>query len=53
MLVKESEGGSDLARDDIRALLKMLVDVVVQTKKEGGEFRVTEIYYDPAGRHAV
>jgi type IV secretion system protein VirB11 len=53
LLVKESEGGSDLARDDIRALLKMLVDVVVQTKKEGGEFRVTEIYYDPEGRHAV
>lgn len=53
LLVKESEGGSDLARDDIRALLKMLVDVVVQTKKEGGEFRVTEIHYDPEGRHAV
>jgi type IV secretion system protein VirB11 len=53
LLVKESEGGSDLARGDIRALLKMLVDVVVQTKKEGGEFRVTEIYYDPEGRHAA
>ena len=51
LLVKESEGGSDLARGDIRALLKMLVDVVVQTKKEGGEFRVTEIYYDPESRH--
>jgi type IV secretion system protein VirB11 len=51
LLVKESEGGSDLARDDIRALLKMLVDVVVQTKKTDGEFRVTEIYYDPASRH--
>lgn len=53
LLVKESEGGSDLARDDIRALLKMLVDVVVQTKKTDGEFRVTEIYYDPAARHAA
>jgi type IV secretion system protein VirB11 len=52
LLVKESEGGSDLARDDIRALLKMLVDVVVQMKKVGGEFRVTEIYYDPESRHA-
>ena len=51
LLVKESEGGSDLARGDIHALLKMLVDVVVQTKKEGGEFRVTEIYYDPESRH--
>ena len=53
LLVKESEGGSDLARGDIRALLKMLVDVVVQTKKTNGEFRVTEIYYDPEGRHAA
>ena len=53
LLVKESEGGSDLARDDIRALLKMLVDVVVQMKKADGEFRVTEIYYDPEGRHAA
>jgi type IV secretion system protein VirB11 len=53
LLVKESEGGSDLGRDDIRALLKMLVDVVVQTKKVDGEFRVTEIHYDPASRHAA
>jgi type IV secretion system protein VirB11 len=53
LLVKESEGGSDLARDDIRALLKMLVDVVVQMKKVDGEFSVTEIYYDPESRHAA
>jgi type IV secretion system protein VirB11 len=53
LLVKESEGGSDLARDDIRALLKMLVDVVVQTKKVDGEFSVTEIFYDPESRHAA
>ncbi len=53
LLVKESEGGADLARDDIRALLKMLVDVVVQMKKVGGEFRVTEIYYDPEARRAA
>jgi type IV secretion system protein VirB11 len=53
LLVKESEGGSDLARDDIRALLKMLVDVVVQTKKVDGEFLVTEIYFDPEARHAA
>jgi type IV secretion system protein VirB11 len=31
LLVKESEGGRDLARDDIRGLLRMLIDVVVQT----------------------
>jgi type IV secretion system protein VirB11 len=26
---------------------------VVQMKKVQGQFRVTEIYYDPAGRHAA
>lgn len=53
LLVKESEGGSDLSRGDIRALLKLLVDCVVQIKKTDGEFRVTEIYYDPKSRHAA
>jgi type IV secretion system protein VirB11 len=53
LLVKESEGGSDLSRADIRSLLKMLVDVVVQMKKVDGEFRVTEIYYDPESRRAA
>lgn len=53
LLVKESEGGADLARDDIRSLLKILVDVVVQMKKIDGQFRMSEIYYDPAGRHAA
>jgi type IV secretion system protein VirB11 len=53
LLVKESEGGSDLSRADIRGLLKMLVDIVVQMKKIDGEFRVTEIYYDPEGRRAA
>ena len=52
LLVKESEGGADLARDDIRGLLRMLVDIVVQTKKVDGEFRVTEIY-DPEARRAA
>lgn len=47
LLVKESEGGRDLDRADIRSLLGLLVDVVVQTKKVGGRFRVTEVYYEP------
>ena len=37
----------------VRSLLKILVDVVVQMKKVDGKFRMTEIYYDPAGRHAA
>ncbi len=47
LLVKESEGGQDLARDDIRSLLFTLVDVIIQCKRVEGKFRVTEIYFDP------
>lgn len=52
LLVKESEGGSDLSRSDIRSLLTLLVDIVVQTKKIDGKYRVTEIYFEPASRPA-
>lgn len=47
LLVKESSGGADLAREDIRGLLYTLVDVVVQMKKVDGRFRMTEVDYDP------
>ncbi|EJF78990.1 P-type DNA transfer ATPase VirB11 [Bartonella doshiae] len=47
LLVKESEGGSDLERDDIRGLLISMIDIIVQCKRIEGEFKVTEIYYDP------
>ena len=47
LLVKESDGGRDLERADIRSLLQLLVDVVVQCKKVNGRFRVTEIYFEP------
>ncbi|RCS22852.1 P-type DNA transfer ATPase VirB11 [Phyllobacterium salinisoli] len=50
LLVKESEGGQDLERDDIRHLLKTAVDVVVQCKRVDGQFRVTEIYFEPSNR---
>ncbi|MGK2255244.1 MAG: type IV secretion system protein VirB11 [Brevundimonas sp.] len=47
LLVRESEGGRDLPREDIRALLHLLVDVVVQMRKVDGRFRVTEVWHDP------
>lgn len=47
LLVKESAAGRDLERDDIRNLLMATVDIVVQCKRVGGTFRVTEIYFDP------
>lgn len=45
LLVKEAEGGRDLGRDDIRNLLKISIDVIVQCKRVAGRFRVTEIYF--------
>lgn len=50
LLVKESEGGGNLARDDIRGLLISMIDVIIQCKRLEGKFRVTEIYYDPFKR---
>ncbi|MCZ2204477.1 P-type DNA transfer ATPase VirB11 [Bartonella sp. A05] len=50
LLVKESEGGGDLTRDDIRNLLISMIDVIIQCKRIEGKFRVTEIYYDPFKR---
>lgn len=47
LLVRNSEGGRGLPRDDIRALLHLLVDIVVQTRKVDGRFRVTEIWHEP------
>ncbi|NNU63846.1 P-type DNA transfer ATPase VirB11 [Rhizobium sp. WYCCWR 11152] len=48
LLVKESDGGRDLERNDIREMLKIAIDVIVQCKRIDGRFRVTEIYYRAA-----
>lgn len=53
LLVKESEGGHDLARDDIRSLLHLLVDVVVQMRRVGGKFRIAEVWYEPLRKRAL
>jgi type IV secretion system protein VirB11 len=53
LLVKESEAGRSLAREDIRALLQQLVDIVVQMTREGGRFRVTEVWYEPVRKLAL
>jgi type IV secretion system protein VirB11 len=52
LLVKESPGGRDLAREDIKSLLYMLVDVVVQFGVERHERYVREIWYDPARKRS-
>jgi len=47
LLVKESAGGSNLSREDIKSLLYMLVDVVLQFKCIDGRRVLTEVFYDP------
>ncbi|PZM12883.1 P-type DNA transfer ATPase VirB11 [Rhizobium tubonense] len=44
LLVKESEGGRNLDREDIDQLLRASIDVIVQCKRMDGRFRATEIY---------
>jgi type IV secretion system protein VirB11 len=47
LLVKQSEGGRQLARRDIRSLLRRLIDVVIQCGVEGHERYIKEIWYRP------
>jgi type IV secretion system protein VirB11 len=47
LLVKQSRGGQELARADIKALLYLLVDVVVQFGVEHHQRFIKEIWYDP------
>ena len=43
LLVKESDGGRDLTRADIRELVHATVDVVVQCQSIGGAFKVVDV----------
>src|SRR5260221_13216916 len=47
LLVKQARGGSELARSDIKNLLYLLVDVVIQFGIERHQRFIREIYYDP------
>jgi type IV secretion system protein VirB11 len=48
LLVKQSKGGQELARADIKQLLFLLVDVVIQFGVEHHQRFIKEIWYDPA-----
>jgi type IV secretion system protein VirB11 len=50
LLVKQSAGGRELARADIKSLLYLLVDVVIQFGVEGHERFIKEIWYEPERR---
>jgi len=50
LLVKQSQGGRELARRDIKSLLYLLVDVVIQCGVEHHERFIKELWYQPARR---
>jgi type IV secretion system protein VirB11 len=47
LLVKQNPGGRELARRDIKNLLYLLIDVVIQFGVERHERFIKEIWYDP------
>ena len=47
LLVKQNAGGSGLARSEIKNLLYLLVDVVIQFGVERHERFIREVWFDP------
>jgi type IV secretion system protein VirB11 len=47
LLVKQNPGGRELARNDIKSLLYLLIDVVIQFGVERHERFIKEIWYEP------
>jgi type IV secretion system protein VirB11 len=50
LLIKQSAGGRELSRADIKRLLHLLVDVVIQFGVERHERFIKEIWYEPERR---
>jgi type IV secretion system protein VirB11 len=50
LLVKQNPGGRELARDDIKSLLYLLIDIVIQFGVERHERFIKEIWYQPERR---
>jgi type IV secretion system protein VirB11 len=48
LLVKQSAGGRGLARGDIKSLLYLLIDVVIQCGLERHRRVIREVWFDPA-----
>lgn len=50
LLVKQNPGGRELARGDIKSLLYLLIDVVIQFGVEGHRRFIKEIWFEPERR---
>jgi type IV secretion system protein VirB11 len=52
LFLKESKSGNTMGRDDIKQLLTMTIDIIIQIKKVNGRRAITEIYYEPSSKHS-
>ena len=52
LLIKQNQGGRDLARGDIKCLLYLLIDVVIQFGVERHERFIKEIWFEPGRKRA-
>jgi type IV secretion system protein VirB11 len=50
LMVKQHSAGKHLADADVRTLLRQLVDVVVHCEKREGQFRISEVFFDPSAK---
>ena len=48
LLVKQSRGGRSLARRDIKSLLYLLIDVIIQCGLECHQRVIREVWFDPS-----
>lgn len=53
LLVKQSRSGGDLPRPEIKTLLYLLVDIVVQFGVVGRQRCIQEVWYEPARKRAL
>jgi type IV secretion system protein VirB11 len=53
LLVKQNQGGRDLARSDIKSLLYLLIDIVIQFGVDSRERFIREIWYDPERKRQI
>ncbi len=53
LFIKESSSGGNMPTEDIKKLLYMCVDIIVQINNVKGCRRVTEIYFDPEHKRKI
>jgi type IV secretion system protein VirB11 len=53
LLVKQNQGGRELARNDIKSLLYLLIDIVIQFGVESHQRFIKEIWYDPERKRRI